>query len=117
MKNFVDALAFCFPKGNLGCGSGFGDGLLRFSVVGRGKGDEVAVGLEVFDELGVETVAGEGLSVADDDEFHAGAGDGDVHAAEVVEEADGTLVVVAYHADEDDIAFLPLEAVDSGCGD
>ena len=117
MKNFVGALAFCFPKGNLGCGSGFGDGLLRIGVVGRGKGDEVAVGLEVFDELGVETVAGEGLSVADDDEFHAGAGDGDVHAAEVVEEADGTLVVVAYHADEDDIAFLPLEAVDSGCGD
>ena len=117
MKNFVDALAFCFPKGNLGCGSGFGGGLLGVGVVGWRKGDKVAVGLEVLDELGVETVAGEGLSVADDDEFHAGAGDGDVHAAEVVEEADRALVVVAYHADEDDIAFLSLEAVDSGCGD
>ena len=75
------------------------------------------MGFDVLDELGVEAVAAEGVGVAEDDEFHAGAGDGDVHAAEVVEEADGTLVVVAYHADEDDIAFLPLEAVDSGCGD
>ena len=78
-----------------------------------GEGDEVAVGFDVLDELGVEAVAAEGVGVAEDDEFHAGAGDGDVHAAEVAEEADGALVVVAHHADNDDVAFLPLEAVDA----
>ena len=71
------------------------------------------MGFEVFDELGVETVSGEGVGVAEDDELHAGAGDGDVHAAEVAEESDSTLVVVAHHADNDDVAFLPLEAVDA----
>ena len=75
------------------------------------------MGFEVFDELGVEGVSGEGVGVAEDDEFHAGAGDGDVHAAEVAEEADGALVVVAHHADDDDVAFLPLEAVDAAYGD
>ena len=57
------------------------------------------------------------MGVADDDEFHAGAGDGYIHAAEVVEEAYGALVVVAYHADDDDVAFLSLESVDAVDGD
>ena len=86
-------------------------------IIGVGEGDEVAVGFEVVDELGVEGVAGEGVGVAEDDELHAGAGDGDVHAAEVAEEADGALVVVAHHTDDNDVAFLPLEAVDAAYGD
>ena len=71
------------------------------------------MGLDVLDELGVEAVAAEGVGIAEDDELHAGAGDGDIHAAEVVEEADGALVVVAHHADNYHVAFLPLEAVDA----
>ena len=67
--------------------------------------------LDVFDKLGVKAVAGEGLGVADNDEFHAGASDGDVHAAQVVEETYSALVVVAHHADDNDIAFLPLESI------
>ena len=38
-------------------GLGFVVGVLRVGGVGGWQGDEVAVGLEVFDELGVEAVA------------------------------------------------------------
>ena len=78
-----------------------------------GQGDEVAVRLDMLDELGVEAVAAKSVGIAEDDELHAGAGDGDVHAAEVAEEADGALVVVAHHADDYHVALLPLEAVDT----
>ena len=75
------------------------------------------MGLDVLYELGVEAVAGEGLGVADDNEFHAGACDGHIHSAQVVEEADGALVIVPHHADDDDVALLPLEAIDGVDGD
>ena len=39
--------------------------------------------LDVFVESAVEGVAGHGLGVAEDDELHAGAGDGYVHAAQI----------------------------------
>ena len=66
----------------------------------------------MVDKRGVEGVPREGVGVADDDELHAGACDGYVHAAQVVEEAELSAVVVAHHADNDNVAFLPLEAVD-----
>ena len=62
-------------------------------------------------------MAGEGGGVAEDDELHASAGDGDVHAAEVAEEADLSAGVGADEADEDDVAFLSLEAVHGVHGD
>ena len=71
------------------------------------------MGLEVLYELGVETVSGERFGIADNDEFHSGACNGDIHASYVAEETDGALVVVAYHAEDDDIAFLSLETVDA----
>ena len=42
--------------------------------------DEVAVTANVLSETPVETVAAEGLGVADNNEFHASACDGYVHA-------------------------------------
>ena len=49
--------------------------------------------------------------VSQDHQFHAGAGDGDVHAAQVTEETDPAFVVGSYETDHDHIAFLSLEAV------
>ena len=46
-----------------------------------GDGEDFAVVLEVGEEGVVEAVFGEGFAVADYDELHAGAGDGDIHAA------------------------------------
>lgn len=50
-------------------------------------------------------------SVSEDHQFHAGSGDGDVHAAQVAEETDLAFVVGAYEADHDHVAFLSLEAI------
>lgn len=55
---------------------------------------------------------GEGGGVAEDDEFHAGAGHGYIHAAEVGEEAYLSVLVGANEGDEDDVSFLALEAID-----
>ena len=50
--------------------------------------------------------------IAQDDEFHAGTGDGDIHSAEVAEESDLSFIVGTHEGDEDDIALLSLEAID-----
>ena len=50
--------------------------------------------------------------VAKDDEFHAGTSHGDIHATEVGEETNLPVVVAAHKADEDDVAFLSLKAID-----
>ena len=70
-------------------------------------------GLYIVPEPTVEGVAGHGVGVAQDDELHTGTGDGDIHAAQVAQKADLTAVVGAYERDEDDVAFLTLEAIDS----
>ena len=57
-------------------------------------------------------MAGESVTVAEDDDFHAGTGDGYVHAAQVAEEAYLAFVVGADEGDEDDVALLTLEAID-----
>lgn len=75
------------------------------------------MGADVLNERPVEAVAAEGLCVADNDEFHAGACHGDIHAPQVAQEADGAVGIVAHEADNDNIAFLTLEAVDGADGD
>ena len=55
--------------------------------------------------------------MAYDDEFHACPGDGHIHAAEVGEETHLSLLVVAHHGDEDDVALLALESVHGVDGD
>ena len=53
-----------------------------------------------------------GRGIAEDDQFHPGAGDGHVHPSQVAQEAYLSFVVGADEGDEDDVAFLSLEAVD-----
>ena len=53
-------------------------------------------------------MGGERGGVSQNNEFHAGSGDGHVHAAQVTEETD-PLVVGSYETDHDHIAFLSLE--------
>ena len=79
---------------------------------GRRDGDDLPFLLDVVEKGTVEGVAGQRRRVPDDRQFHAGAGDGDVHPPQVGEEADLPGVVRADQADEDDVALLPLEAVD-----
>ena len=67
----------------------------------------------VFSQGTVEAMVAEGLGVADDDELHASAGDGDVHAAQVAQESYLPRGIVAHQADDDNVALLPLEAVDA----
>ena len=63
-------------------------------------------------EAVVERVAGHGGGIAQDDEFHAGASDGHIHAPQVAQEAYLPLLVGTHEADEHDVAFLPLKTVD-----
>ena len=52
-----------------------------------------------------------GVFVAQDDELHAGTRHRHVHAAEVFQESDLSLVVGTYQRDEDHVALLSLESV------
>ena len=63
-------------------------------------------------KLVIERMAAKGLDIAENDDLHAGTGDGDVHAAQVTEEAYLSFVVRTDEGDDDDVALLPLEAVD-----
>ena len=65
----------------------------------------------------VEGVSAQGWRVADDDEFHACSGDCHIHAAEVGEETNLSLLVLTNHGDEDDVALLSLESVHGVNGD
>lgn len=49
--------------------------------------------------------------VAQDDEFHSGSRHRHVHATEVFQESDLSLVVGTYQGDEDHVSFLPLETI------
>ena len=68
--------------------------------------------VDVFVEFFVERMARHGGGIAEDDEFHAGACDGHVHASEVAQETDLSFVVGTDEGDENDVAFLALETVD-----
>ena len=69
--------------------------------------------MDVVEEFFVEGVACQGGGVTQDEEFHAGAGNGDVHATQVAQEADLPGIVGPHERDEDDVALLALEPVDS----
>ena len=73
--------------------------------------------LDVFVQLFVESMFRQRGGIAQDDELHAGAGDGHIHAAQVVEETDLPFFVGAHQADEDNVALLPLESVHGVDGD
>ena len=49
--------------------------------------------------------------VAQDDELHSGSRHRHVHAAEVFQESDLSLIVGAYQGDEDHVSFLSLETI------
>ena len=74
-------------------------------------GNEIAMFLEIGNQFFVKLRLAQGFSIAENDEFHSGTGDGHVHATQVVEEADIAAFIVAHHADEDDIALLALETI------
>ena len=51
------------------------------------------------------------MAVAHENKFHASPRDGYVHTAQVVQEADLSVLVAPHQTNEDDVAFLPLESV------
>ena len=46
-------------------------------------------------------MAGHRRSITQDDEFHAGTGDGNIHTAEVAEEPNLSFIVGSHQRDED----------------
>lgn len=50
--------------------------------------------------------------IAQDDKFHAGTRDGDIHPAQVVEKTNLAFLIGTDQADDDDVAFLALETID-----
>ena len=54
---------------------------------------------------------GKRRSIAEDDELHPGAGDCYIHSAQVIQETDLPVLIGTHEANEDDIAFLPLETI------
>ena len=50
--------------------------------------------------------------IAQEDELHAGAGDGDIHPSQVGKKPNLSGLVRADQADEDDVSLLSLEAID-----
>ena len=73
--------------------------------------------LDILVQTLVKLMFGEGFNIADDDEFHAGTGDGNVHAAQVAQETYLSLLVGTHERDDDDVAFLSLEPVNGVHGD
>ena len=57
------------------------------------------------------------MAVAHENKFHASPRDGYVHTAQVVQEADLSVLVAPHQTNEDDVAFLPLESVYGVNGD
>ena len=59
----------------------------------------------------VEAMLRESFAVANDDKFHTGASDGNIHSPQVAKETNLPLVVVADHADNNHVAFLSLKSI------
>ena len=67
--------------------------------------------LHILPQFLVERMLRHRVFIAEDDELHAGSRHRHVHAAEVFQESDLSLVVGTYQRDEDHVSFLPLETV------
>src|SRR5437868_14743634 len=74
-------------------------------------GAVAAFGLGALDEAGIEGVAAEGGRVPHHEQVAPGAGEGHVHAAQIREEAQLRLGVVAGEGDEDGVLLAALEGV------
>ena len=80
-------------------------------------GGGIAQCLYVFVKLAIERVARHRVGIAKNDELHASTGDGDIHTAQVAQEADLAIIVGAHKGNQDNVAFLSLETVDGVDGD
>ena len=65
----------------------------------------------------VKGVSDHRRGISEDDQFHSGTGDGDIHTSQVAEEANLSLVVATHQRDDDDVALLSLKTVDGVHGD
>ena len=63
-------------------------------------------------EFAVESVVAQGAGRTQNDEFEAGAGDGDVHAAQVGKKTNLSRFVGTNQRDENDVALLSLKSID-----
>ena len=67
--------------------------------------------LHILPQFLVERMFRHRVLVAQDDELHSGSRHRHVHAAEVFQESDLSLVVGTYQGDEYHVSFLPLETI------
>ena len=56
-------------------------------------------------------MASEGWDIAEDDDFHAGTSDGNIHATEVTQESYLAFIIRTHHREDDDITLLSLETI------
>lgn len=73
--------------------------------------------LDVLPELAIERMACQRGNIAENDDFHSGAGNSDVHAAQVAQKTNFAIVVGAYHGYDNDVTLLALETVNGVDGD
>ena len=57
-------------------------------------------------------MTGHGILVAEDNQLHSRSSDGDIHATQVTQETDLSVIVASHQRDDDDVALLALEAID-----
>lgn len=50
-------------------------------------------------------------SIAQNNQFHTGTGDGYVHTAQVIEEANLTVFIGTHQTDKNHVTLLPLKAI------
>ena len=67
--------------------------------------------MDVFNEFLIELVAFHCFRFAQYHQLHAGTGYGDIHSSQVIEETYLPIFVGTDKTDENNITFLPLEAI------
>ena len=67
--------------------------------------------LHILPQFLVERMLRHRVFIAEDDELHAGSRHRHVHATEVFQETNLSLIIRTHQGDEDHVSFLPLETV------
>lgn len=65
----------------------------------------------MFVKFLVEWVSAQSATIAQDDEFHSGAGHGYVHASQIAQKSYVAMFVSSHKANYDYIALLPLKGI------
>src|SRR3712207_2746451 len=77
----------------------------------NGREGRLLAPFHVLIELFIERMSGQSSDITQYDELHTGPCYGHVHASNVTQEANLSLVIAAHQGDENDVTLLPLKAI------